>query len=70
MENKTWERKVNILKLRISSLIDEHAEIVIAAQDLHDQLQEAKTKIRQLEEELESKNVQKKEPGITIINSD
>lgn len=57
---------MNILKIRISSLIDEHADALAQAQQFHEELQEAKQKISKLENELRNRNVQK-EPEVTII---
>lgn len=61
------ENKINILKIRISNLIDEHADALAEAQGLHKQLQEARLKISDLEEMIRNKNVQKK-PEVTIID--
>ena len=62
------ENKINILKIRISNLIDEHADALAEAQGLHKQLQEARTKISDLEERLRNRNVQT-QPEVTIIDA-
>lgn len=64
MSEKILERKLQIYKLRVSSLLEEHADVLAQAQDLHQQLQEAQEKISQLEELLRKKNVQEKETVI------
>ena len=61
------ENKINILKIRISNLIDEHADALAEAQGLHKQLQEARGKISDLEERLTNKNLQT-QPEVTIID--
>lgn len=60
------DRKLNILKMRISNLIDEHADALAQAQGFYQELQEAKAKISKLEDQLRNKNVQK-EPKVTIL---
>lgn len=68
---KDLERINNILKMRINSLIDEHAMALSQAQSLHQQLEEAKKTISTLEARLGT-NVQenKEKPGVTIIEHD
>lgn len=60
------DRKLNILKLRIGNLIDEHADALAQAQEFYQELQEAKEKISKLEDQLRNKNVQK-EPKVTVL---
>lgn len=59
-------KKENIFKIRINNLIEEHADALAQAQQLHEELQQAKLKISDLEDKLRNKNVQK-EPEVTII---
>lgn len=60
------ENKINILKIRITNLIDEHADALAEAQGLHKQLQEAKATIEDLQQKLRNKDVQT-QPEVTII---
>lgn len=62
------DNKLQIYKMRVSTLIEEHADAVSQAQDLHRQLQEANEKISQLEEQVRNNNVQKerKDPSFVI----
>lgn len=65
---KDLEKINNILKMRISSLIDEHAIALSQAQSLHQELDEAKKNISILEARLEAHVQENKEkPGVTII---
>lgn len=66
MSEKTLERKLQIFKIRINSLLEEHADVLAQAQELHEKLQQSEEKIAQLERELKSRDVQEKEP--IIIN--
>lgn len=68
MSEKNLERKLQIYKLRVNSLLEEHADVLAQAQDLHQQLQEAQEKISKLEKSLKEKNVQEKEARVTIID--
>lgn len=66
MSEKTLERKLQIFKIRINSLLEEHADVLAQAQELHEKLQKSEERIAELERELKSKDVQEKEP--IIIN--
>jgi len=68
MSDSLLESKYNILKLRIMNIIEEHADALAKGQFLHNQLQEAKEKIVQLEEKLRKSHVQEKEPTVTVVN--
>ncbi len=59
-------RKLQIYKIRVNSLLEEHADVLSQAQELHEKLQEAEQKIVELETQLRDRNVQEKEP--IIIN--
>lgn len=58
MNEKTLERKMQIYKIRVTTLLEEHADVLAQAQDLHQQLQEAQDKISKLEGLLNEKNIQ------------
>lgn len=60
------ERKLQIFKIRINNLLEEHADALAQAQEFHSKLQEAEEKIVELESRLRKTNVQKEEP--IIIN--
>jgi predicted nucleic acid-binding Zn-ribbon protein len=60
------DNKLQIYKMRVTSLIEEHADAMAQAQELHKQLQEANSKISKLEEQLRNINVQKEESTFTI----
>lgn len=64
MSEKTLERKLQIFKIRINSLLEEHADVLAQAQELHEKLQKSEERIAELERELKSKDVQEKEPII------
>jgi len=66
--SQTNDRKMNILKIRVNNLIDEHADALAQAQELHHELQQAKIKISDLEQRLRDNDVQEKNSEITIIN--
>lgn len=65
----TNDDKLKIYKMRISTLIDEHADALSQAQELYKQLQEATNKISELEGKLGDQNVQKEDSKSKIINS-
>lgn len=62
------DKKIQIYKMRISTLIDEHADALAQAQGFHSELQEAKIKISDLEQKLRNNNVQEKDTESIIIN--
>lgn len=62
------ERKLQIYKLRVANLIEEHADALAQAQMFHQNLQDADKKISHLERLLKEKNVQKEESNHAIIN--
>jgi len=68
---KDLDKINNIFKMRINSLIEEHAVALAQAQSLHQELDEAKKNISILESRLNS-YVQKNEekPGVRIIEHD
>lgn len=68
--NSQTERKLQIFRIRISNLLEEHADALAQAQELHAKLQEAEEKIGELESKLRKANVQEKEPNHTIIDMD
>jgi len=68
--DQNLERKLQVYRVRISNLIDEHAEALVQAQELHQKLQEEQEKVKNLEKLLKEKNVQEKEPSVTIIDHD
>lgn len=69
MSDKT-ERKLQIYKIRVNSLLEEHADVLAQAQELHEKLQNAEQKIKELEARLSEINVQEKTPRHTIIDMD
>lgn len=70
MEEKVLERKLQIYKIRVNSLLDEHADALAQAQELHQKLQDSEQRIIGLEKQLRERNVQEKEPTHTIIDMD
>lgn len=62
------DSKIQIYKMRINTLIDEHADALVQSQELYKQLQEANTKIAELENELRNRSVQKENSEPFIIN--
>ena len=63
------DRRINILKIRIATLIDEHADALAQAQQLHQELQESKKIISRLEQQLRNKDVQKEQKATIIEHS-
>jgi predicted nucleic acid-binding Zn-ribbon protein len=63
------ENKISIYKMRITSLIDEHAEALAQAQELYKELQDATKKIADLEEKLRERNVQKNSETAIVSKS-
>lgn len=53
------DRKLQIYKIRVANLVEEHADALAQAQDTHGKLQEAQQKILKLEEDLRNRDVQK-----------
>lgn len=64
------DRKVQIYKMRLTALIDEHADALAQAQQFHQELQQSNNRIAELEEQLRNNDVQKEEPKVTIIDHD
>lgn len=62
------DRRIQIYKMRISTLIDEHADALAQAQELHSELKEAKIQISDLEQKLRNNNVQEKDTESIIIS--
>lgn len=62
------DNKIQIYKMRINTLIDEHADALVQSQEFYKQLQEANTKIAELENELRNRSVQKENSEPFIIN--
>lgn len=60
------ERKLQIYKIRVANLMDEHADALAQAQDVHSKLQEAQQKILKLEEDLRNKDVQKENTDAVV----
>ena len=75
MTERNIELKYEILKTRISTLIEEHADALALAQLFKKESNEANTKLRQAQEKisvLEGKlknDIQKEEPRVTIIDA-
>ncbi len=65
----TSNDKLKIYKMRIATLIDEHADALSQAQEFYKQLQEATQKISELEEKLGDRDVQEEDSEPKIINS-
>lgn len=66
--DKMLERKLNILKIRVNNLVEEHADVLANAQELHEQLSAAHQRIQELEAQLTGEtNVQAEEPRVHVI---
>lgn len=75
MSDKNLQLKYDILKARIANLIEEHADALALAQNfkndldrLNEQFKQAEKKIFALEGALNTNDIQKKEPKVTIID--
>lgn len=77
MTERNLKKKYEIMKARVGSLVEEHADALALAQVFKEESEQAKYQSKQLEEKisilegnLKKYDIQKKDPTVTIIDGD